>query len=61
MADEIQYKLDDVEATSVAPNDIDQTFRSSGIGTKARTWKSTRHTRGCDLHAKHLRPHMTEG
>ncbi|KAG8160377.1 hypothetical protein KVR01_009913 [Diaporthe batatas] len=31
MADEIQYKLDDVEATSVAPSDIDQTFRSSSI------------------------------
>lgn len=35
MADEIQYKLDHVEAASVAPNDIDQTFRSSSIGMKA--------------------------
>lgn len=32
MADEIEYKLEDVEATSVAPEDIDQTFRSSCIG-----------------------------
>ncbi|KAL1877067.1 Allantoicase [Diaporthe australafricana] len=31
MADEIQYKLDNVEATSVASDDIDQTFRSSSI------------------------------
>lgn len=32
MAHEIQYKLDAVEATEVAPDDIDQTFRSSSIG-----------------------------
>lgn len=41
MADEIQYKLDNVEATSVAPNDIDQTFRSSSIGTKTGVLRST--------------------
>lgn len=32
MADEIEYKLEDVKATLVAPDDIDQTFRSSCIG-----------------------------
>ncbi|ROW04245.1 hypothetical protein VSDG_01095 [Cytospora chrysosperma] len=31
MADEIEYKLEDVKATLVAPDDIDQTFRSSCI------------------------------
>lgn len=36
MADEIEYKLDNVEATSVASGDIDQTFRSSSIGMKDR-------------------------
>lgn len=35
MADEIEYKLDNVEATAVAPDDIDKTFRSSSIGTEA--------------------------
>lgn len=34
MADEIEYKLDNVEATVVASDDIDQTFRSSSIGTE---------------------------
>lgn len=34
MADEIEYKLDNVEATAVAPEDIDNTFRSSSIGTE---------------------------
>lgn len=37
MADEIEYKLDNVEATAVAPDDIDKTFRSSSIGTEAGT------------------------
>lgn len=32
MADEIEYKLEDVKATLVAPDDIDSTFRSSCIG-----------------------------
>lgn len=31
MADEIEYKLDDVPTTTVAPEDIDTTFRSSCI------------------------------
>lgn len=32
MADEIEYKLEDVAATSIASEDIDTTFRSSCIG-----------------------------
>ncbi|KAK2597958.1 Allantoicase [Conoideocrella luteorostrata] len=31
IVDEIEYKLDSVKATSVGPNDIDKTFRSSCI------------------------------
>lgn len=33
MADEIQYKLENVSATSIASEDIDKTFRSSCIGS----------------------------
>lgn len=40
MADEIEYKLDNVEATAVAPDDIDKTFRSSSIGTEAGAQRS---------------------
>lgn len=32
MADEIEYKLEDVPATSIASEDIDKTFRSTCIG-----------------------------
>lgn len=32
MADEIEYKLEDISATRVASDDIDQTFRSNSIG-----------------------------
>lgn len=32
MADEIDYKLDNVPATAVASEDIDKTFRSTCIG-----------------------------
>lgn len=31
--DEIEYKLEPVKATPVAPEDIDKTFRSSCIGS----------------------------
>lgn len=41
MADEIEYKLDNVEATAVAPDDIDKTFRSSSIGTEEGAQRST--------------------
>lgn len=30
--DEIEYKLDNVKATTVASGDIDKTFRSTSIG-----------------------------
>lgn len=35
MADEIEYKLQDVPATSIASEDIDRTFRSSCIGKQS--------------------------
>lgn len=35
IADEIAYKLDDVETTSLGPDDIDKTFRSSCIGKES--------------------------
>lgn len=34
MADEIEYKLDNVPATSIASKDIDKTFRSTCIGER---------------------------
>lgn len=46
MADEIEYKLDDVPTTTVAPEDIDTTFRSSCIGMSrpGQNTKSPSHT-----------------
>lgn len=35
IADEIEYKLDEVPATRIASDDIDNTFRSSSIGKMA--------------------------
>lgn len=32
IVDEIEYKLDSVKATSLGPDEIDTTFRSSCIG-----------------------------
>lgn len=61
MADEIQYKLDNVEATAVAPDDIDQTFRSSSIGTEAGAWGSTNHTPGLYFRVGDPRPPVAEG
>lgn len=32
IADEIEYKLDNVDVSAVRPDDIDKTFRSTCIG-----------------------------
>lgn len=32
ITDEIEYKLDNVKSTSLGPDEIDSTFRSSCIG-----------------------------
>lgn len=38
IADEIEYKLDTVDVSSVNPDDIDTTFRSTCIGKTPRSF-----------------------